>query len=293
VGSIKQFLIGAGICSLEAVISCTSPNEVLPSQNNSTFAQKMQEESNNSLSRFNEAMLGIMRAQEKMLGIVYKETPKIKMELPPGLDWMTLADFVASYNKETKTMYVHPSYKRCDVTPIITNPLHNDFKIIDDGWHEREYDLNYIKEILAHELGHHYAFELRSKLKCPDYLNPELPWLNIREHMGILIIREGIGTYFGELLKGEKAIKVRNKEDFEEFWSKKYTFEDIKSQWGNTYIIYEGGYEVVKPIIDRYKNDGLIYLLKNPLVIKKFDLSKVIDYQKKALEELESAKSKK
>lgn len=291
--SIRQFLIGAGMLSLETMLSCTTSNEVLPSQNTYGFAQKLQEESADSHSQFTDAMRSIMRAQEKIIGISYKETPKIKLDLPPDIDWMQLHDFEGQYHKETKTMYVHPSYKRCDITSITANPLRNDHKIIDDGRHEREYDLNFIKELLAHELGHHYAFELQSEIGGIDHLNPDIPRLNVREHLGILIIREGIGTYFGEILKGDKTIKTRTGEDFEKFWSKKYELEEIKSYWGDKFIIYEGGYEVVKPILDKHKKEGLIYLLKNPLKIKDFDLSKVIDYQKKALEELEHAKSKK
>ncbi len=291
-GSIRRFLIGAGICSLEAIISCAPPAEILL-QDSSYAAPKIEEKltrQTNPHSIFTEAMCSIMRAQEKILGITYKETPKIELELPPNIDWVRLHGFEGQYYKETKTMFVHPSYERCNVAPIITDPLRNDFKIIDDGRHEREYDLNFIKELLAHELGHHYAFELQSEIGGVDHLNPDLPRLNVREHLGILIIREGIGTYFGEILKGDKAIKVRSEEDFIKFWSKKYELEDIKCHWGDRFIIYEGGYEVVKPILDKHKKDGLVYLLKNPLEIKNFDLSKIIDYQKKALEELKRAK---
>jgi hypothetical protein len=118
-----------------------------------------------------------------------------------------------------------------------------------------------VKLTLDHELGHYY----------PDKLSKSIgngPWPIFPNHWnapGLLRLSEGIAEYF--------AITMNNITDY-----KKYH---------NWTLLYPEGYELVKPIIDKYGPKGIKYLiLKSPKPSE--EPINIKEYQRKILNDLPS-----
>ena len=199
----------------------------------------------------------IIEEQEEKIGITYPaERPKIEYVLPedyifPGL--------LGLYNDLEDTIYL-PS-------GLLTKPKWDlgDFMVTITTFNNTAD----AKRILDHELTHFYCDKLKEKAwgkNYPDAFMPE------EELIANQLINEGIAEYVENTMDGEdeKAFPL-------EKWPSK--IEDFSNQ-----IIYQGGYAMVKPIIDKHKEKGIQFLLFNPPNEK--ELFKPKEYQERILNDI-------
>ncbi len=136
-----------------------------------------------------------------------------------------------------------------------------------------------IEEIYSHEYGHYLIDQILENEELGYLLTDELFCENPLLH----IINEGIAQYI-----------IRSAFDFgphhEEFTIDDWP-EDLSDIQPHThpFIIYDGGYYLVKDILDLYGVDGIIYLFENPPL--RSDSQDILGYQAKILNGLESNKT--
>ena len=127
------------------------------------------------------------------------------------------------------------------------------------------------EHLIRHELGHFYTDKLSENIGNGDWPRKEkkeIDWIRNR------LVAEGVAEYFARKSNGEK-------DAFEDFqWPK--TPEEFKN--GGYSICYDGGFHLVKPVIDRYGKKGIEYLICNPPSAK--DLKNLPEYQSRVLKYL-------
>lgn len=135
---------------------------------------------------------------------------------------------------------------------------------------EEKIDGDLVKELLLHELGHFYTDKLKESLGDGN-------WPPKTGSCGLRIVAEGIGEYF------ERKITGKSDTFQDSDWS---FFKNI--QEGNIIpqrIVYDGGYHLVKSILDSYFSKGMIYLMENPPSNE--DVKDILTYQRMVLKALE------
>lgn len=138
-----------------------------------------------------------------------------------------------------------------------------------------------IDDILAHEMGHSYMYEICKNINNEDIIINH-PDYGIRITKGL--IKEGIGEYY-KLNHPfiESFDSLLTSDEFP------ITIEEWKSMsrrnfGARQFFIYTGGYALVKPIIDEFGTKGIELLVANPPTIK--DLENLKKYQINILERL-------
>lgn len=126
---------------------------------------------------------------------------------------------------------------------------------------EAECSLLNILEVIAHEKGHYYTNLLAKAIGVN--LRETYTSDNIITAMGTKMVFEGIAEYC------EKKICLEEENDFE--WPKDPITNYVKSELGMSEAkdstrdyIYDGGYFVVKPVIEMYGVIGIEYMLQHP-----------------------------
>ncbi|RJQ15898.1 hypothetical protein C4573_07135 [Candidatus Woesearchaeota archaeon] len=202
----------------------------------------------------------IMEAQEKALGIKYSGKPNFKFALPQDAEDKPLDPFLAVYKPSDTTIYLSNAKVPITSENSFTN-FHVSFDIFANVY--------YADETIAHELGHFYVDQLNNSLqfKAPGFIADTLP------DFGVRLVSEGIAEYFSR--------KLGDSTDY---------FSD--SQWPilpihifKPFHLYEGGYHLVKPVIDNYGKEGIEYLMFH-LPDTLDDIYDLPEYQKQTLEEL-------
>ena len=145
-----------------------------------------------------------------------------------------------------------------------------------------------VKEILDHELGHFYVDKLHESLGLGNF-----PTYNknssIEKIIAETIIGEGIAMYFEDKMNSLIWNDLGNIGGMK--WPKKlgdFYFDGIKNyNLGlSENIIYYGGLQIVKPIINKHGQRGIEYLItKLPNKEELFDLK---TYRRKIMNELDS-----
>ncbi len=182
----------------------------------------------------------IIETQEDVLGIQHFGVPKISYKQP---HWIKDGFQVSgAYEPEKDQIYlplglaITPERNLSNILAICMTfgSTHN------------------VKETLDHELGHFYADKLCESLGKGDWLHfSDGREINVND-VGIKLVSEGIAEYFKRTLNG-------GKDDFEDSdWPRK--FEDFFTRK----VIYDGGFHLVKPIIDMYGRRGIERLMSNP-----------------------------
>ncbi len=128
-----------------------------------------------------------------------------------------------------------------------------------------------VEDTLNHELAHSYCFHLSKTLGIKNW--PNLRQKNEFEYASLKLVSEGIATYFERTMNGTPD-KFKD-----ENWPDDLDF--VINGTNTAYFFYDGGYHLVKPIIDKYGQEGIIYLLLNPP--RRDELLKLPEYQKRIL----------
>jgi len=222
---------------------------------------------------YKRTMLQIMRFQEKKLGASYRNIPYLRFEsLFRSNSSGSSAELDGMYVSSEGTIYLNKFYERCSVPPMPKQA--DDLK----GLMVMGYSLEVercgpanIRAILAHELGHDYTNQFSQSIgrgtwppKPDNFAGSNTPY-KWRE-VGIRLVSEGVAEYFWKTLVGEK-------DDFSDSEWREMTGNPAVS---TTYpYITRAGFHFVKPIIDKFGERGLKYLITNCPVVEKLDLTQM------------------
>ena len=200
----------------------------------------------------------IIERQEKKLGIGHFGVPKVSYEYPP---WVTDEDKASAapggYGAEEDTIYIP---LEMSVTPefSLTNAIRN-VAIFGNVFS--------VEKTLEHELGHFYADKLS------ECLGKERSFSDQAKHqIAAHIVSEGIAEYFQRALND-------GQDDFKDSdWPR------TPAEFLTEKVIYSGGFHIVKPIIDRYGTNGIMYLISN--LPHEENLNNLQNYQSRVLQNL-------
>lgn len=206
----------------------------------------------------------IVKSQEEKLGIQHFGIPEVKYGLPPEVQVSNdFAVAIGIYRSKDDRIYLSLGSSITSELNLV-NVLAT---IITLG------NIPNVKETLDHELGHYYVDKLNESLGRGDW--PGYSY-GLFEGVGIKLVAEGIAEYFKKTING-------GEDDFED------------SDWPDNFfdffsvpVLYEGGYHLVKPIIDRYGKRGIEYLIQNPP--KAGDLDRLPEYQDRVIKFLAKEK---
>ncbi len=137
-------------------------------------------------------------------------------------------------------------------------------------------DTENIKKVLDHELGHYYCDKLSESIgngNWPPTLEEKSLFYK-GELAGIRLVSEGIAEYINRTMN--KGIDNYKYEDFSKI--------DWNLAENNEFLLYDPGYHLVKPIIDKHGEEGIKALILNPPKGK--DLEDLPAYRSKFLEML-------
>ena len=200
----------------------------------------------------------IMKAQEKEMGIKYSAVPEV-FYLVPSL--FTEKSEIPSSQRAlgfyyNNSIFLYPNR--------LTTPENNLTTILGKVFFPFRDD---VKHSLDHELGHYHQ----------DKHYPIKKW---DSEPGLKLITEGIAEYF-------KRRMNKFGDNFKDSdWPKKIeTFKDaIDSPKTRHLIFYNGGYHLVKPIIDKFGLKGMEHLTAN--IPTDSDLINLPGYQQRALKKI-------
>lgn len=251
---LKHALMGISIVGLSA-----SLYELIPKFAQDFLMQKRDPE----VQEFVEEHLEeIIKAQEEKLGLGYPAFPKNIHYLLPLAEKNN--NTMGLYDSKTDTIYLQSGR--------LTTPGFNwgdFFAWLGAG------SLQETKATLEHELGHFYCDKLSESLGKGSWRSD----LDIRTDLQLIsmkLVSEGIAEYF------ERTMNNSTDKFTDSSWPRL-----INKFYGrNSYrLFYDGGYHLVKPLLEKHGEKGIIYLMfKSPTATELLDLP---NYQKKALKELD------
>ncbi len=202
----------------------------------------------------------IIKEQEQKIIISYPaERPKIEYIFPR--EYLSLGAS-GIYNDKNNTMYL-PS-------GLLTKP----------EWDWGDLAATFFtfnstadaKRVVDHELAHFYCDTIKEKVLGKNYHLLETSYFIYEERIASQLINEGIAKYFENRMNGEDKKPLR----FEEWPTELNGFSN--------HVIYNGGYAVVKPVIDQYGEKGIQFLLFNPPTSK--ELFTPEEYQQRILRDI-------
>lgn len=203
------------------------------------------------------------RVMEEEYGIEFDVAwkPVIAFEIPSDIPPAFRYDFSARYNFDTETITIAPKLKQ-------------------------QVKIN----IVDHELGHALVDQLSRRIGNRMWPGPEndpnVEWDGNKRkskwvaQMGLSIICEGLGSYFE--FHGKPPYS--GEEELGYNWLPE-SYGDLR--WQATDVQYLGGYWLIAPIVRKYGEEGIIYLIKNPFSFEDGNAQKAaFEYQRKALKKL-------
>lgn len=205
--------------------------------------------------------------------------PVINFEIPDSLPYSE-SYFEAAYNQLTQSFFINPRYENIlfiaqDFERDTTVDEEFTELVIDPFTGELLANANYFRKIIDHELGHAFIDQFSRRNWYGSY--PSTKQSQDEDgYLGLCIISEGFGMYF-------QMTSVRRM-----YYDWDIFPEELESfLWLSYSVLYDGGYVLVKEILDKNLEKGIFYLIKNPF---NFDencfRSDAIEYQKKALREI-------
>jgi len=209
----------------------------------------------------------IIKNQEKKVGIRYPKHPKLEYKLPEEWRESAADGILGMYRSEEDTIYLNSgllTHYIPDIGDTIALLLTN------GGMGDALITLN-------HELGHYYCDSLSEAAGFGNWpvFDKEM---DSAEIIGIRLIAEGIAEYIQKKAAGEMEDTFQDSE-----WPQKIE-RFYGDGTGDTRLIYNGGYHLVKPVIDQYGKQGMLYLMIfHPL---ERDLENLPEYQKEILEQI-------
>jgi hypothetical protein len=216
------------------------------------------------------AMLKIMKFQEKKFKISYRSIPRLKFaSLPSSLSDGSYVVLEGMYVPDEDTIYLNNFYKECEV-PLLPKNLEDlnglfllGYKSVSDT--SRCNPAN-VRAILAHELGHAYVNQLSLAIgngNWPDFSSLEGGPEGLWKSAGLKLVSEGIAEYFSKALGGVK-------DDFSGSEWERIANDPYRTTYPDA---VRAGFHFVKPILDKFGERGMIYLIKNPPVVKDMDFT--------------------
>lgn len=137
---------------------------------------------------------------------------------------------------------------------------------------QQDWNFSTAQDTIQHELGHFYMDQLSETLgrgNWPQYRED----MELEEILPIKLISEGVATYI------ERKTDQEGSSFADQNWP-----EDPLDFFVYPVLLYQGGFQLVSPIIDLYGQRGIQYLMFNPPSEEElFDLSL---YQERIIEEL-------
>lgn len=225
----------------------------------SSFAYQLR--GNKSIQPYIEKNLTrLIEKQEQKMGIKHFGVPKVKYGLPEDIpDIVKIAGaFRGFYTQENDTIYL--------VTGTLVTPENTWEDLLGNIFNLGETKI--ADETLYHELGHYYADKLAEMVGLPGDVA-----LSKEEIVPKKIVSEGIAKYFEHKTMGTE---YNNLPEY---------LDDLEGFTSDTDFYYNGGYQLVKPIIDKYGDKGIAYLLIMPPTTQ--ELLHLSRYQKEAMNFLE------
>lgn len=215
----------------------------------------------NSLEeRWDNAMLYRMKLIEKNSGIKFEDgwVPRMQFGRPHYIS--NQSDFSGCYDQESRSFWFTSAYKILCFVPTSMDSM--------DHLSET------LKMLFDHELGH--ALSEQISYRRNGFIWPDTSiWRNQNnyERIGVKVLSEGIGEYF----------KYLTDKNF--VTSSEYLPDGPESYvWRESDWTYDGGHFVVKPIIDKFGEEGIVYITTHNLLFKDADVrTAAIEYQKEAL----------
>ncbi len=189
----------------------------------------------------------IIHAQEQRLGITYSEKPRVAFESQAWMKPNPIFYVRGKHDPRTDTIYLNPENNLYGLLTGLFSP---------ENW----------QGTLEHELGHFYVNKQAKELGiCGSVICADT-----EHNRGLKVVGEGIGEYFRR--KGTR-------EERDEFSNGKISgsFLDLREP-------YDGGYHLVKPILDYDLKRGVNYLITHPPTEQ--DLDNIQAYQRRALDVL-------
>lgn len=217
----------------------------------------------------NENLDAIIRKQEQKLNIIHREVPTVKVGISAQTKKLFPHSLICgSYNSEENTIY-------------LKNDIIIDAKNEIQGLEVMTSSCT-IKMVLDHELGHFYCDKLSENLEKGSWPQTLLENGTVDEN-AIHIIREGIAEYF------VRTMNIHYDYFNNEEWPKrKQDFVDKNNPSVPNYRMwYDGGYHLVKPIIDKFGVKGITYLMFHPPTEE--ELINLKEYQLKVIQQLQKS----
>ncbi|MBI5065311.1 hypothetical protein HZA97_03665 [Candidatus Woesearchaeota archaeon] len=202
----------------------------------------------------------LIQNQEKVLGIKHFGVPKVEYGLPKDIpNIVKIAGvFRGFYTPENDTIYL--------VTGTLVTPEHTWEDILGNIFNLGETKV--VNDTLYHELGHYYADKLGEMIGIPEDAS-----LSQSEIISTKLVSEGIAEYFEHKTLGTQYDKPPE------------YLDELEKFTSDTAFFYDGGYQLVKPIIDKYGDKGIAYLMI--MLPTTQELIHLSEYQKKAMKFLE------
>ncbi|MBP6926392.1 MAG: hypothetical protein KBB70_01700 [Candidatus Pacebacteria bacterium] len=215
--------------------------------------------------QWNIAMLERVKVIEYRTGILFTEgwVPRMQFGAPDYIS--STANFGGCYDQSIRAMWVTSAYRT--LIPFSapgfagdTNPLSETARMLID-----------------HELGHALADQISYRTHRRIWPDTSA-WRNQTgdQNLADKILTEGVGEYFGRLLGSDTTTSAE--------WlpTGDGGFAWLMDSWP-----YYGGYWLVKPIIDRFGEQGIAYIAKHPLRFKDNKIRQAAYlYQEKAFKKL-------
>lgn len=191
----------------------------------------------------------IINQQEEAMGIQFPKRPTIKFRLP--VEWRldgSAMNISGIYRDRENTIYLNSG--------LLSLPIPDGGDIIAASLTNSE--LQSVLRTMYHELGHFYCDAIAEEAGFGDW--PKIYPLGKDENIiGLRLVSEGIAEYM------ERKTCNSNLEDTfsDEDWPKDTRGFFLDGELDNS-VLYQGGYHLVKPILDKYGQAGILYLMKAP-----------------------------
>ncbi len=192
----------------------------------------------------------LMAHQERKLKLKHRGTPRLTFDYDES--WGN-NEFLGEYTPDNDTINIKLGFVRAP-TWSLNNII---FRMFND-----DYD---IRAILYHELGHFYQDRLREEFEIKKRKIDR-----IEDVVAGQLVEEGIAEYFSrKTLEKEEIEEDDLEESLKTFWPD-YNFVNLfnLARGDNKFLpikkLVEAGYYTVKPIIDKYGEMGVLYLIENP-----------------------------
>jgi hypothetical protein len=189
----------------------------------------------------------------------------------------------AEYDRLSQTITLNTPFVSCDLSGLSGFRYPFRRRRIGD---RKPCDPEEIVTVLAHELGHHYVLLTLLRSYHAGWLS-KMPrgghLVDLREWYARRLIDEGVGLYFEYTLRSMPPAPVSDSR-----FREPVTPSDIETYYFRKRYFYEGGYALVKPVLDQGIERGILCFADIPhallITSGQWDFSRVPFYRKRVIE---------